>query len=190
MAWQIDPSHTRAVFSVRHMMIANVHGQFDKVTGTVDFNETDPARSSVDVQIDTASFTTHDDKRDAHLRSGDFLDVDNYPFLTFKGTQAEKLDETHGRLTGDLTIRGITRPVTLAVEYNGQQKTPWGTTNAGFSARTKINRKDWNLNWNVALETGGVLVGETVNIEIDVEIVKQPEAVPAAAEPVAVPVAA
>ena len=189
MAWQIDPSHTRAEFSVRHMMIANVRGQFDKVTGTVDFNEADPARSSVDVQIDTASFTTHDEKRDAHLRSGDFLDVANYPHMTFKGTQAKKLDETHGRLTGDLTIRGLTRPVTLDVEYNGQQKTPWGTTNAGFSATTKINRKDWTLNWNVALETGGVLVGDTVTINIELEIVKQPEVV-AEAEALAVPVAA
>ncbi len=177
MAWQIDPSHTRAVFSVRHMMIANVRGQFDKVTGTVDFNEAEPARSTVDVQIDAASFTTHDEKRDGHLRSGDFLDVEHYPYLTFKGTKAVKVGEDTGKLTGDLTIRGITHPVTLDVEYNGQQKTPWGTTNAGFSATTKINRKEWNLNWNVALETGGVLVGDTVTITIELEITKQPEAV-------------
>ncbi len=177
MAWQIDSSHTRAVFSVRHMMITNVRGQFDKVTGTVAFNEADPARSSVDVQIDAASFTTHDEKRDGHLRSGDFLDVEHYPYLTFKGTKAVKLGEGTGKLTGDLTIRGITHPVTLDVEYNGQQKTPWGSTNAGFSASTKINRKDWNLNWNVALETGGVLVGDTITINIELEIVKQAEAV-------------
>jgi polyisoprenoid-binding protein YceI len=180
MAWQIDPSHTRAIFSVRHMMITNVRGQFDKVTGTVDFNEADPARSTVNVQIDAASFTTHDEKRDAHLRSADFLDVAQHPYLTFTSTKAVKVDETTGQLTGDLTIRGVTHPVTLAVEYNGQQKTPWGSTNAGFSATTKINRKDWGLNWNVALETGGVLVGDTVNITIEVEIIKQPDAVTAA----------
>jgi polyisoprenoid-binding protein YceI len=177
MAWQIDPSHTRASFSVRHMMITNVRGQFDKVTGTVDFNEADPALSTVDVKIETASFTTHDEKRDAHLRSADFLDVERFPYLTFKSTKAVKVDENTGKLTGDLTIRDITRPVTLDVEYNGQAKTPWGTTNAGFSATTKINRKDWNLNWNVALETGGVLVGDTITINIELEIVKQPETV-------------
>lgn len=181
MAWQIDPSHTRAVFSVRHMMIANVRGQFDKVTGTVDFNEADPARSSVDVQIDAASFTTHDEKRDGHLRSGDFLDVEHYPVLTFKSTKVEKTSDATGKITGDLTIRGVTHPVVLETEYNGQQKTPWGTLNAGFSATTKINRKEWGLNWNVALETGGVLVGDVVTINIELEVTKQPEAVAEAA---------
>ncbi len=178
MSWKIDPSHTRAGFSVRHMMIANVHGQFETVTGTVNFNEADPARSTVDVQIDVASLNTRDEKRDAHLRSADFFDAEKYPYLTFKSRRAEKLGENHGRLIGDLTIRGITHEVALDVEYTGQAKSPWGTTSAGFTARTKINRKDWGLNWNVALEAGGVLVGDTVNIDIEAEIVKQPVAQP------------
>jgi len=176
MSWKIDPSHTRAVFSVRHMMIANVHGQFENVTGVVDFDEAVPGRSRVDVQIDAASINTRDDRRDAHLRSPDFLDVENHPYLTFKSTQVEALDNATGRITGDLTIRGITRSVVLDTEYSGQVKSPWGTYSAGFSAAAKINRKDWNLNWNVALETGGVLVGETVTLAIELEIVKQPEA--------------
>src|SRR5687768_9189597 len=153
MSWKIDPSHTRAGFSVRHMMIANVHGQFETVTGTVDFNEADPARSTVDVQIDVASLNTRDEKRDAHLRSPDFFDVEQYPTLSFKSRRVEKLGENHGRILGDLTIKGITKEVALDVEYIGQAKAPWGTTSAGFTARAKVNRKDWGLNWNVALET-------------------------------------
>jgi polyisoprenoid-binding protein YceI len=180
MAWQIDSSHTRAGFSVRHMMIANVHGQFENVTGTVDFNEQDPTRSQVDVQIGVASLTTRDEKRDAHLRSADFFDAEQYPYITFKSKRAVKLSDNHGQLIGDLTIRGITREVTLDVEYTGQAKSPWGTLSAGFTANTKVNRKDWGLNWNVALETGGVLVGDTVNIQIEAEIVKQPEVEPQA----------
>ncbi len=173
MSWKIDTSHTRAGFSVRHMMITNVHGQFENVTGTVNFNEQDPALSSVDVQIDVASLTTRDEKRDAHLRSADFFDVEKHPYLTFKSTRVEKLGPDHGRLTGDLTIRGATHAVALDVEYNGQAKSPWGSTSAGFTARAKVNRKDFGLNWNVALEAGGVLVSDTVNIEIEAEIVKQ-----------------
>ena len=178
MSWKIDASHTRAGFSVRHMMIANVHGQFETVTGTVDFNEADPARSSVDVQIDVASLNTRDEKRDAHLRSADFFDVEQYPTLTFKSRRVEKLGDNHGRIIGDLTIKGLTKAVALDVEYLGQAKAPWGSTSAGFTARAKVNRKDWGLNWNVALETGGVLVGDTVNIDIEAEIVKVPEAQP------------
>lgn len=173
MTWQIDTSHTRANFHVRHMMISNVHGQFDKVSGTVEFDEKDPTRSTVDVKIDAASLYTHDDKRDAHLKSADFLDVDNHPYLLFKSQRVEKIDDVTGRVYGDLTIRGVSKPVTLDVEFNGLAKAPWGATSAGFSAKTKINRKDWGLNWNMALETGGVLVGDTVNITIEAEIVKQ-----------------
>ena len=175
MSWKIDPSHTRAVFSVRHMMISNVHGLFEDVSGTVDFDERNPARSKVDVQIAAASLSTRDDRRDAHLRSGDFLDAEQYPYLTFKSRKVEKLDNTHGRLTGDLTIRDVTRPVVLDVEYAGQAKSPYGLVSAGFTAHTKINRKDWGLTWNMALETGGVLVGDVINIDIELEIVKQLE---------------
>ena len=179
MSWKIDPSHTRAVFSVRHMMISNVHGQFHNVAGTVNFDEGAPMRSSVDVQIEAASIDTNDERRDGHLKSPDFLDAENYPHLTFVSKRIEVVDETHGRIYGDLTIRGVTREVVLATEYNGQAMGPYGQQSAGFSATTKINRKDFGLGWNVALETGGVLVGDIVNIGIELEIVKQ--AVPEAA---------
>jgi polyisoprenoid-binding protein YceI len=177
MAWMIDPAHTRVGFAVRHMMIATVHGQFENVSGTVNFDEARPSRSTVDVQIEAASLNTRDEKRDAHLRSADFFDVESYPYLTFKSTKVEVVDNAHGRITGDLTIRGLTRRVVLDTEYNGTAKSPWGTYSAGFTASTKINRKDWGLNWNVALEAGGVLVGDTVTITIEVELVKQPDAV-------------
>lgn len=180
MTWNIDASHTRANFSVRHMMISNVHGQFDDISGTVEFNEADPAQSSLNVKIGVASINTRDEKRDGHLKSPDFFDVANHPYLTFESTKVEKASENTGRVTGNLTIRGVSKPVVLDVEYNGQAKSPWGTTSAGFTATAKINRKDWGLNWNVALETGGVLVGDEVKITIETEIVKQPEAVAAA----------
>lgn len=176
MAWTIDAAHTRVGFAVRHMMISTVHGQFEQVSGTVNFDEAQPSRSTVDVQIEAASLNTRDEKRDGHLRSPDFFDVANHPYLTFKSTRVEVVDETHGRITGDLTIRGLTRPVVLETEYNGLVKSPWGTYSAGFTATAKVNRKDWNLNWNVALEAGGVLVGDIVTITIELEIVKQPEA--------------
>jgi polyisoprenoid-binding protein YceI len=152
-----------------------VRGRFEDFTGAVEFDEQDPARSLVDVQIDAASINTRDPQRDGHLKSPDFLNVEEYPYLTFKSKRVEKVDNNHGRLVGDLTIRDVTREVVLEVEYAGQSKSPWGTVSAGFSASTKINRKDWGLVWNVALETGGVLVGEEVNINIELEIVKQAE---------------
>lgn len=175
MTWFIDPAHTRATFTARHMMIANVHGQFNQVEGVVDFNEADPTKSTVDVKIAAASIDTREEKRDTHLKSQDFLEVEKYPYLLFKSTKAEKTGENTGRLRGNLTIRDVTRPVVLDVEYNGQAKTPWGSVNAGFTASTKIYRKDWGLNWNVALETGGWLVGDIVTINLEVEIVKQAE---------------
>jgi polyisoprenoid-binding protein YceI len=173
MSWKIDPSHTRAVFSVRHMMISNVHGQFHNVTGTVNFDEAQPTRSSVDVQIEAASIDTNDERRDGHLKSPDFLEAEKYPYLTFTSKRIEVVDETHGRIYGDLTIRDVTREVVLNTEYNGQAKGPYGQQSAGFTASTKINRKDFGLTWNVALETGGMLVGDTININIELEIVKQ-----------------
>lgn len=173
MAWKIDPSHTRAIFSVRHMMISNAHGLFNNVAGIVELDEAKPTRSTVDVQIAAASIDTRDERRDTHLRSPDFLDVEKYPYLTFKSRRVEVVDDSHGRIYGDLTIKDVTHAVILEVEYNGQAKGPYGQTSAGFTAATKINRKEWGLNWNVALETGGVLVGDTVNISIELEIVKQ-----------------
>jgi len=176
MSWQIDSAHSQIQFSVRHMMISNVRGRFENFTGVVEFNEQDPTRSSVDVQIEAASINTREAQRDGHLKSPDFLNADKYPYLTFKSKRIEKTDATHGRMIGVLTIRDITKEVVLDVEYSGQAKSPWGTTSAGFSAATKINRKDWDLTWNQALETGGVLVGDEVNVNIELEIVKQAEA--------------
>jgi polyisoprenoid-binding protein YceI len=174
MSWRIDPSHTRVQFSVRHMMIANVHGRFANVNGTVEFDPARPSQAHVDVTIDAASLDTGDPKRDAHLRSSDFFDVERFPVLAFKSYRAEKISETRGRLIGGLTIRGITREVVLNVEYNGQAAA-WGQVSAGFTAQTKISRHDWDLTWNVALETGGVLVGDTVNISLELELIKQVE---------------
>ena len=179
MSWTIDSAHSEVNFTVRHMMITNVRGRFDKFGGTIDFDEVNPANTRVDVQIEAASINTGDAQRDGHLRSPDFLDVEKYPYLTFKSKRVEVIDDRHARLVGDLTIRDVTREVTLDVEYYGTSKSPWGTTNAGFTATTKINRKDWNLTWNVALETGGWLVSDEVKIDLDLEIIKQAEAMPA-----------
>ena len=176
MFWQIDPAHSEVNFMVRHMMISNVRGRFEKFSGEVNLDEEHPEKSSVEVQIEAASIDTHEPQRDNHLRSSDFLDAEKFPYLTFKSKRIEKTDATHGRMIGVLTIRDIAKEVVLDVEYSGQAKSPWGTTSAGFSATTKINRKDWGLTWNQALETGGVLVGDEVTVNIELEIVKQAEA--------------
>ena len=176
MSWQIDPAHSSINFTARHMMIAKVHGRFQKFTGTVSFDENSPANTTVDITIDAASLDTKEDKRDAHLRSGDFLEVEVYPTLTFKSSRVELVDNDNAKLIGDLTIKNVTKEVVLDVEYFGQAQSPWGTTNAGFTATTTINRKEWDLNWNVALETGGFLVGDKIQINIDLELVKQPQA--------------
>lgn len=181
MSWKIDSAHSEINFTVRHMMIANVRGRFENFTGSVEFDSENPQNSSVEVQIETSSINTRESQRDAHLKSGDFLDVENYPTMTFKSNRIEVLDENRGRIHGDLTIKDVTKPVVLDTTYAGQAKSPWGTTSAGFTASTKINRKDWGLTWNVALETGGWLVGEEIKIELEMEVVKQEEleAVPA-----------
>jgi len=176
MSWKIDPAHSQIQFTVRHMMISKVRGRFEKFDGVVDFNEQHPTRSSVEIQIDAASINTGEEKRDAHLRSPDFLNAAEYPYLTFKSKRVEQIDDQHGLIFGDLTIRGITHEVVLDTEYSGQAKSPMGTVSAGFTATTRLNRKDWGLNWNMALETGGVLVGNEVNISIELEVVKQAEA--------------
>jgi polyisoprenoid-binding protein YceI len=172
MAWQIDAAHSEIQFSVRHMMISTVRGRFTQFTGTVEADEQNPTAARVDVQIAADSIVTGDVKRDGHLRSPDFFDAEQFPYLTFTSKRVEQLDAEHGRLYGDLTIRDVTRPVVLDFEYAGQAKSPWGTTSAGFSAQTKINRKDWGLNWNVALETGGWLVSDEIKISIELELVK------------------
>ncbi len=173
MSWKIDPAHSQITFSVRHMMISNVHGRFENFDGTVDFIEADPVKSSVEVKIDAASINTREPNRDNHLRSPDFLDVEKYPYITFTSQRIEKVDDAHGRIHGELTIKGNNRKVTLDVEYAGQSAM-WGKTSAGFDASTKFNRKDWGLNWNKALESGGWLVGDDINVNIELELVKEP----------------
>ena len=176
MSWNIDPAHAQVTFSARHMMIMNVRGRFEDFTGTVHFDERTPANSSVDVQIEAGSINTNDSQRDEHLKSPDFLNVEQYPYLTFSCKRIEEVDDNHGRIIGDLTIRDATKEIVLETEYLGQAASPWGTTSAGFTAHTKINRKDWGLTWNVPLETGGVLVGDDVTVNIEIELIKQPEA--------------
>lgn len=181
MTWKIDSAHSAIQFSVRHMMISKVRGNFENFSGTIDFDPDNMTNTSVDVTIDAASISTREAQRDGHLKSPDFLDAENYPAVTFKSSRVEQTGAKSGKLYGDLTIRTITRPVVLDVEYAGLAKSPWGTTSAGFSASTKINRKDWNLTWNQALETGGVLVGDEIAISIEVELVKQEQPATAAA---------
>lgn len=176
MSWQIDVAHTQIQFSVRHMMISKVRGTFEKFNGTVEFDETNPTATTVSVDIETASVNTREGQRDGHLRSADFFNSEQFPLMSFRSKSVERTGDLTARLTGDLTIRGVTREVVLNVEHTGILKNPWGMTAAGFNASAKINRKDWGLVWNVALETGGVLVGEEVEIAIEAELVKTPEA--------------
>lgn len=194
MSWQVDPTHTNVSFSVRHMMISTVRGEFEKVKietalddphidtlrSTNEITEQQFLDSHLTVEIDASSINTRVADRDNHLKSPDFLNVAQYPTITFQATRGEKIDDNHGKLYGALTIRNVTKPVVLNVEHHGEAKSPWGTRNAGFSATTKINRKDWDLNWNVALETGGWLVSDEIKVEIDIEFVQAPQAQPAA----------
>lgn len=176
MAWKIDSSHSAIRFSVRHMMVANVHGEFKKFEGEIEFDEQDAAASTVDVKIDARSIDTREPQRDAHLRSADFFDAEKYPHLSFRSKSVEMVNDNRARILGDLTIRDVTKPVTLEAEYSGQAKNPYGRIVAGFNALARINRKDWGLTWNVALETGGFLVGDEIAINIELELVKEPVA--------------
>jgi polyisoprenoid-binding protein YceI len=172
--WQIDPAHTNVEFSVRHMMISNVKGQFQKTSGTITVNGNDPTSAKIDATIDATSINTRVDKRDAHLKSPAFLDVDKYPTIAFKSTKVEAAGPGKWKMTGDLTLHGVTKPVVLEVEGTGTPITdPMGNTRAGASATTKISRKDFGLTWNQPLETGGVMVGDEVAISIDVEAIKK-----------------
>jgi polyisoprenoid-binding protein YceI len=171
--WKIDPKHTLVEFAAKHMMFTTVKGHFTGVEGTIYADEANPANSSVEVTIDADSITTGVPDRDNHLRSADFLDVQNHPQITYKSTKVEPRGDNKLKVTGDLTIRGITRPVVLDAEITGRGKTPYGQEASGFAATTSINRKDWGLNWNVALEAGGVLVSDSLKIEIEAEAIKQ-----------------
>jgi polyisoprenoid-binding protein YceI len=171
--WAIDSSHSGIHFSVRHMVIAKVRGQFARWAGTILAENGDLGRATVDVVIDATSIDTGVGDRDTHLKSADFFNVATYPEITFKGTRVERQGEDQLKVIGDLTIRGVTREVALEVEYSGRAKDPWGNERAGFAAKTAIDRKEFGLTWNQLLEAGGVMVGDRVTIEIEVEAVKQ-----------------
>jgi polyisoprenoid-binding protein YceI len=172
MSWTVDPNHTQVEFSAKHMGIMTVKGHITGVRASIDFDEDDFTASTVAATIDAGTLTTNDERRDTHLKSPDFLNIEQFPTITFKSTHIERAAHERYKMTGDLTIRGVTRPVSLDVVYSGQAKDPMGNMHAGFSASTTIHRKDWGLNWNMALETGGLLVGEDVKLALEVEAVK------------------
>jgi len=174
--WHIDPIHSSVEFAVKHMMFSTVRGRFKKLTGTIQTDEENPDRSTVYVEIDAASIDTGAPDRDQHLRSADFLDVENFPAIVFQSKQIAGAHAKPGdrfRVGGNLTIRGRSVPVTLDATFHGVGKDPWGHQRAGFSASTEIDRRDWGLEWNQALETGGVLVGYTLKVQVDVEAVQE-----------------
>ena len=175
MAWQIDPAHPHIQFSIRHLMISKVRGSFDRFTGTIEFDEEHPSASTIEIEIDASSINTKEEQRDGHLKSPDFLDVENYPVITFKSVHVHQIDDHSGHVHGELTVRDVTKEVTLNVEYAGTAQNPWGMTVAGFSASTTIDRREWDIHWNQALETGGFLVGDKLNVDIEIELVQQPE---------------
>lgn len=167
--WTIDPSHSSVEFSVKHMVFATTKGRFSDVTGAITLDNEHVANSNVEVEIAAASIDTRDAKRDEHLKSADFFDVETYPSITFKSTKVEPAGESNLKVTGDLTMHGVTKGVVLDTEFNGQGTNPWGQGVISYSAHTTINRKDFGLNWNAALESGGVLVSDEVKITIEIE---------------------
>jgi polyisoprenoid-binding protein YceI len=173
--WQIDPAHSAAHFSVRHLMISNVRGEFTKVSGNAVLDPSDPSKSSVEVVIDAASIDTREPQRDEHLRSADFLDVANHPTITFRSKKITAAGPDHYKVTGDLTIRGVTREVTFDVEGPAQPvKDPYGNIRTGGSAKAKINRKDFGLAWNALTEAGGIVVGDEVSVDFEAELIQKP----------------
>jgi polyisoprenoid-binding protein YceI len=173
--WTLDASHSNIEFAVRHLMISTVRGRFAKLAGSVELDERNPANSRVEVTIDAASIDTREDQRDTHLRSADFFEVEKFPALTFKATGITGNIRDTFRLSGNLTIKGITRPITLEVTSEGHGNDPWGNARAGYSARAKLKRSDFGLTWNQLIEAGGVAVGDEISIGIDVELVRQAE---------------
>ena len=171
--WNIDPVHSVAEFKVKHMMISNVKGQFTRVQGVLNLDETDVTNSRVEASIESASINTRDEQRDAHLKSADFFDVEKFPALTFKSTRTTRAADGELAVAGDLTIHGVTRSVVFNVEGpTAAAKDPWGNIRRGLSATAKINRKDFGLTWNSALETGGLLVGDEITLTLDLQFVK------------------
>lgn len=169
--WVIDPAHSSAEFAVRHMMISTVRGRFNDLEGEIAFDPDDLGSSSVNAAIDTASIVTGDDKRDAHLRSGDFFQSDDYPKMTFESTKIEKAGDDRYSVTGNLTIRDVTHEVTLDVKFLGQILDAFGSQRVGFEARGQINREKFNLTWNQALEAGGVMVGANIDLILNIAAV-------------------
>ena len=172
-SWKIDPIHTHVEFAVRHLMISTVKGRFTDVEGTVELNEAHPSKSRADITIAAATVDTREPQRDAHLRSGDFLESEAFPTITFRSSRIGNRTDEAFTLVGDLTIRGVTREVSLDVTVEGRGKDPWGGERAGFSAKTKIKRSDFGLTWNQVLEAGGIAVGDEVKISLEVEVIKQ-----------------
>ena len=180
--WDIDPAHSTVEFSVRHMMVTTVKGQFQKVKGTVELDEKDPSKSTVEVSIETASIDTREAKRDAHLKSPDFFDAAKFPALTFKSTKIEKAGKGKFKITGDLTMHGITKAVVLAVEGpSASIKDPYGRTVRGVMATGKLDRKDWGMTWNKALDSGGFVVSDEVKLDINAELAERGATPPAPA---------
>ena len=174
MAWEIDPTHSEVLFSIRHAMITTVRGHFNVISGHLHIDEENPSNSWVDAQADPSSVNTRDERRDGHLKSPDFFDVAQYPTITFKSNNVQHVGGSNYKVTGDLTMHGVTKSVTFDADYAGQGKDAFGNQRAGISVKGKINREDWGLTWNAALETGGVLVSKDVNIEIDLSAIAQP----------------
>ncbi len=169
--WNIDTAHSGIQFSVRHMVISKVRGAFERWQGVIDFDDENPSVSKVSVTIDAASIDTREPKRDEHLRSADFFDVEKYPHITFESTKVEKARGDRYRVLGDLTIHGTTRQVELDAEFLGAGVDPWGNRRIGFQAQTSVHRKEFGLSWNQVLETGGVLVGDQIEITLDVQAI-------------------
>jgi len=170
--WALDPTHTEVSFTARHLMVTKVRGRFPVVSGAVTVAE-NPLESSVEAVIDVAGVHSGESGRDDHLRSADFFDTEHYPTASFRSTKVEDAGDGAYRLTGELTIKDVTRPVTLDLEYLGSVSSPWGDERAGFSATTEISRKDWGLEWNAVLEGGGVVVGDKVRLQIDAEAIRK-----------------
>ncbi len=172
-----DNSINNVGFTGRHMMVSTVRGEFEKFSGTVEFDEDDLTCSQAEIQIEAASVNTRNIQRDDHFRSADFFDVEKYPSIAFKSKRVILIDANHGQLIGDLTIRNITKEVVLDGEYGGVSQTPWNTYSAGFSLSGKVNRKDWGLKWNMVLAGGGLVAGDEITLAIDLELTKPVEAV-------------
>ncbi len=170
--YQLDPAHSQLSFVARYAMVTKVRGLFTDFEGTVRIDAENPTSSAAELRIKAASIDTGQDQRDAHLRNEDFFDVENHPEIVFTTTRVEPLDDDRYRVTGDLAIKGVSRPVSVDLEYTGSAKDPFGNLRAGFEGRGEINRKDWGLNWNAALETGGFLVGDKIKLELDISAIK------------------